>query len=289
MPDSPLDPANLQGDALTSWYLRTPTDIEQERQMAATQRYQDFFGGGGVDTDPRFDQGSEAPAQDVDPGISGQVAKPADDIDPGFSWIPDGPNRWRRVNINDGASASSGYGESTAYGDPILDRTGAGPNDGGELIDIGNPANRRLRREYEQRHGPWPKTDDGRNYHVAHKRAIADGGTNTLDNIEPMHPDEHIAQHINSGDAARWGRRPWIARAFGGRVEPPTPGLRGNSLGVLGIIPNISGVASGRIRTDTPTHFWYDMAGFPAPDDIETAIDPACRAMGIAKPGLRCA
>ena len=41
--------------------------------------------------------------------------------------------------------------------------------------------------------------------------------------------------------------------------------LRG--FGPLGFLSDITGIASGRIRTDTPVHFWYDMAGFPAPDD----------------------
>ena len=39
-----IDPARLDGDALRGWYLRTPADIEQERQQAAAQRYRDFFG-----------------------------------------------------------------------------------------------------------------------------------------------------------------------------------------------------------------------------------------------------
>jgi hypothetical protein len=39
-----IDPARLEGDALTRWYLRSPTDIEQERQGAAAQSYDDFFG-----------------------------------------------------------------------------------------------------------------------------------------------------------------------------------------------------------------------------------------------------
>jgi len=47
MPDDPIDPATLQGDALTSWYLRSPDDIERERQSASAQRYQDFFGTAG--------------------------------------------------------------------------------------------------------------------------------------------------------------------------------------------------------------------------------------------------
>jgi hypothetical protein len=123
---------------------------------------------------------------------------------------------------------------------------------------------------------------------VAHKRAIADGGTNTLDNIEPMHPDEHIAQHLNNGDSGRWGVRASIARAFGGAVEPPKPRLAARGLGLLGIIPWVTGFLSGNIRTDTPTHMLYDMAGFPAPDDYDKMVDPTCRAMGINKPGGLC-
>ncbi len=111
---------------------------------------------------------------------------------------------------------------------------------------------------------------------MAHKRAIADGGTNTLDNIVPMHPDEHAAQHLNNGDSARWGRRPSTARAFGGTVEPPTPGrgvVRG--LGVLSIIPWITGFASGNIRHDTQEHMWYDMIGYPAPTTIPPGAAPS--------------
>ncbi|MGZ6018221.1 MAG: hypothetical protein ACXWKO_06090 [Phenylobacterium sp.] len=39
-----IDPARLDGDALTRWCLRSPADIEQERQAAAAQSYNDFFG-----------------------------------------------------------------------------------------------------------------------------------------------------------------------------------------------------------------------------------------------------
>jgi len=54
-----IDPARLDGDALTRWYLRSPADIEQERQVSAAQRYADFFGDqpdsflkhGGTDSD----------------------------------------------------------------------------------------------------------------------------------------------------------------------------------------------------------------------------------------------
>jgi hypothetical protein len=104
-----------------------------------------------------------------------------------------------------------------------------------------------------------------------------------------MHPDEHVAQHINNGDNARWGARASIARAFGGTVEPPNPGLITRGIGLLQAFTGFTGLLSGRIRTDTPVHTWYDMAGYPAPDDYKHMVDPACRALGINEPGKICA
>jgi hypothetical protein len=49
MPYNPVDPANLEGEDLTNWYLRSPQEIEQQRQASAQQRYQDFFYGDGAD------------------------------------------------------------------------------------------------------------------------------------------------------------------------------------------------------------------------------------------------
>jgi hypothetical protein len=98
---SQIDPASLQGDALTQWYRRSPEEIEQARQAATTQRYNDFFGWvGDHDPDPGFgiEVGS---AGDIDPGFSRGVQGPAKDIDPGFSWIPVGPNRWRSAGSAD--------------------------------------------------------------------------------------------------------------------------------------------------------------------------------------------
>lgn len=40
---SQLDPARLHGAELTRWYLRSPADIERERQEATDQKYKDFF------------------------------------------------------------------------------------------------------------------------------------------------------------------------------------------------------------------------------------------------------
>jgi hypothetical protein len=147
--------------------------------------------------------------------------------------------------------------------------------------EIGNPENPRLRREWERAHGKtWPRTPEGRPYDVAHIKAIADGGTNTLDNIGPMDPAEHRASHVD--DQARWGRRAGTAKAFGGTVEPPLharrPSLRPRANGFAWeLIPNLFGVLSGRIRSDTPMHFWYDRP-----------IDPSCQGMSNAKPGMKC-
>ena len=152
--------------------------------------------------------------------------------------------------------------------DAILDRGLAGPDDGGDFIEIGNPHNRRLKGEHIRKYGSWPVTDDGRPYDVAHKRAIADGGTNTLDNIEPMHPDEHKAKHLRDGDAGRWGRRASIAKTFGGRVEPPTPRSRLHGFGLLQIPSNILGMFSGSIRRGSPSNFVSDMVGVPSPEDM---------------------
>ena len=38
-----IDPARLNSDALTRWYLRSPADIEHERRKAAGQAYDSFF------------------------------------------------------------------------------------------------------------------------------------------------------------------------------------------------------------------------------------------------------
>jgi len=43
-----IDPARLDGDAPRRWSMRSPADTEQERQQAAAQRYQKFFGSRGA-------------------------------------------------------------------------------------------------------------------------------------------------------------------------------------------------------------------------------------------------
>ena len=118
MSESWIDPGSLEGDALRQWYLRSPADLERERQEAAARRYQDFFYGSapGNNPDPRFGpevpasgQGIDpafappAPSGDIDPGFA--MSPPSRDIDPGFTWVAAGPNRFRSVRIaTDGQS-----------------------------------------------------------------------------------------------------------------------------------------------------------------------------------------
>ena len=45
MAGSQVDPSRLQGEALRKWYLRSPAEIERERQATAERRYNEFFGG----------------------------------------------------------------------------------------------------------------------------------------------------------------------------------------------------------------------------------------------------
>lgn len=269
----PVDPSSLEGDELDRWYRRSPQDIEQERQAAADRRYATFFDRAQIPAEPSVQPPTRRP---------NEMGGGPDDV----LWIANGAGGYRAVR-----SGAPDYEIALGSAPSPPDNLPADPADpeAADLVDIGNPHNPRLRREWVRANGQaWPRTDDGRNFHVAHQRAISDGGTNTLDNIEPMHPDDHIAQHINNGDAARWARRQWIARAFGGRVQPATPARRVNGFGMLGMLPNILGVLNGRIRRDTPLHTLYDLTGYAAPDDEKRMTQAVCRSMGTNDPNANC-
>lgn len=77
---SQLDPARLQGAALTRWYLRSPADIERERQEAADQKYKDFFA-------PKQPPPLAAEATPVVTSAPLERAPP-------ILWAASGPNRW---------------------------------------------------------------------------------------------------------------------------------------------------------------------------------------------------
>lgn len=96
--DSWIDPGDLEGDALTRWYLRSPAEIDQKRQSAAARRYQNFFyGPPDADPDPGFDRGTPAPEQDEDPGFDMPPPATSQGVDPGFSWVRAGPSGSEQV------------------------------------------------------------------------------------------------------------------------------------------------------------------------------------------------
>jgi hypothetical protein len=65
----------------------------------------------------------------------------------------------------------------------------------------------------------------GRFYDMAHKTPIADGGSPTdPNNLEPMLHSDHMDQHMQNGDFARWGARGTTpAEPTPGPVEPTVP------------------------------------------------------------------
>jgi len=185
----------------------------------------------------------------------------------GASLSNEGAEYNARPQSNDGALLDHALFDRQSAGGALVDRGLAGPNDGAEFLEIGNPANRRLRREWERQNGrPWPRDPTtGRNYDVAHIKGIADGGTNTLDNIRPMHPADHLREHMANGDFARWARRAAIARAFGGSVA--------HGAAPLEILSGALGILSGRVRTDSFDNFANDYFGFPSREDKRKAFE----------------
>lgn len=125
-----IDPGSLQGDALTQWYLRSPADLERERQEAAARRYQEFFYGGvGNDSDPQFGREVPVSSQDIDPAFAMPaptgnndpgfaMPAPPGDIDPGFAGVAAGPNGPRGVGI-----ATDGQLTDTSLPDIISDNS----------------------------------------------------------------------------------------------------------------------------------------------------------------------
>ncbi len=83
---------------------------------------------------------------------------------------------------------------------------------------IPSKTNAQLRKEWEQANGkPWPIDPiTGRNQDVSHTIPKADGGPNTLDNVEPLPHDEHIRRHMDNGDFKRWGARSGGNQTTGG-------------------------------------------------------------------------
>jgi len=234
----PIDPARLGRETLTQWYRRTSSEIEQERDEVEAQGWLDY----------QFETRRQSGATQQTEGL---IAPAVDD----GLYIATGTGGWRR--IGDGLDSQHDGGPSFHPAEPQQ----------AYFLPVGNPANPRLIRQWEKREGrPWPRDPlTGRLYDVGHIKALADGGANTLENIEPIHRDLHVAQHKANGDYSRWAKRAAIARAFGGRVA--------RALSPLAILPTITGVLSNRIRTDNWDNFTSDMVGWPSEEDMQRQLE----------------
>lgn len=145
-------------------------------------------------------------------------------------------------------------------GDAYVDRSNWDPRQGLAVDPVGDYD--ALKRAFERHYGViWPlDPKTGKSQDAAHIKAVADGGEKyAVTNIQPMTREEHIAQHKANNDFARFARRRWIAQAFGGRVA--------KGIGAFSILPMITGILSGRIRSDTLDNALSDMAGVPSQED----------------------
>lgn len=74
-----VDPAELEGEELETWYRRTPDEIEEERRLRADQAYDEFFGG-------RW-QEAKAPVAPrpppARPEVLGGALRPGEPVQPG--------------------------------------------------------------------------------------------------------------------------------------------------------------------------------------------------------------
>ena len=132
MADRQIDPARLQGEALRRWYLRSPEDLEQERQVAAAKRHRNFFGDPGADPDPGFNQSRVVRQRDIGSDYGRSNESPADDIDEGFNRVPAGQERWRGQRAGQGQLQELNWAPN------------ASADDGGSGPRIGQPRRRRI-------------------------------------------------------------------------------------------------------------------------------------------------
>jgi hypothetical protein len=76
-----IDPARLEGDALTRWYQRSPAEIEEEKRRRSEQAYNAFFSQG---EDGQSDNSAAGADEDSAPAGPNQP-----------TWTQVGANRWR--------------------------------------------------------------------------------------------------------------------------------------------------------------------------------------------------
>jgi hypothetical protein len=71
MPNGPVDPSALEGDDLVRWYRRSPWDINQERQAAQREHYNQFFGVNPVASESGRQQADESDDDGGPPSSNG--------------------------------------------------------------------------------------------------------------------------------------------------------------------------------------------------------------------------
>ncbi|HVY34248.1 MAG TPA: HNH endonuclease signature motif containing protein [Caulobacteraceae bacterium] len=201
---------------------------------------------------------------DADPWIRQLRAPRPTPFGPGLLDSPGAAPATRSSGQTLGLGLQPAIRPDTPFGgadDPRLDFNLASDGDG-QFYDIGGKQVRQRRQWSLWKGIPWPiDPETGRNFDIAHIIAKADGGSDAIHNIQPLHPLEHRRQHMENGDFSRWGRRGWHGNEMGE--------MRLRGLGLLQIIPDITGILSGRIRTDNWNNFMSDMIGVPSQQDMD--------------------
>jgi len=97
----------------------------------------------------------------------------------------------------------------------VLNLTPGGKAVSTSLSAVGKQVTKRvsskvLRKKWEEHNKEtWPKEPDNpkRNQSASHKKALADGGDNSVGNIEPMPWKAHLEMHKRNGDFSRWAKQ----------------------------------------------------------------------------------
>lgn len=138
MPNRPVDPMTLTGEALRRWYLRTPEQMGKERQAKYDQQHREFFSGGGevsANTKPVDAQQASrktAPPQAGDGGFNSPLDMAQDalhDFQNGpkierpntfQSFIPViGPTWEAAADLQDGNYGGAAFNAAMAVGDAL--------------------------------------------------------------------------------------------------------------------------------------------------------------------------
>lgn len=113
--------------------------------------------------------------------------------------------------IEAGESAAKGHYGSAAFSVAmsLLGKPAKAVKGGIKVVRIARESSAKIRRNWEAATGKvWPKDPKtGRNQDVSHKQPLADGGDNSVENVEPLPHEEHVRQHQEWGDFVRWGGR----------------------------------------------------------------------------------